>query len=94
MLDAEKDIEEKRYYRCIVCGKQFNLIAELILHENSIKNSTVKADYGRFKISILKSFEHQIHINRFCRLIKSDFFSSLLTIIGKARYINHAAKPH
>ena len=43
IFDAERET-------CMLCGKQFNLITELHSHEASIKNSTVKADYGKYKI--------------------------------------------
>ena len=40
----------KTYYPCNVCGKRFNTATKRTTHEMNIKNSKVKADFGRFKI--------------------------------------------
>ena len=45
-----KHLEECRFYPCNVCGKKFSSAVERTLHEKTIKNLTVKADFGRFKI--------------------------------------------
>ena len=58
---CQKDISEgsinehveecrKTYYPCNVCGKRFNTATKRTTHEMNIKNSKVKADFGRFKI--------------------------------------------
>ena len=58
---CQKDISEgsinqhveecgKTYYPCNVCGKRFITATKRTIHEMNIKNSKVKADFGRFKI--------------------------------------------